>query len=77
MIEPRCIRYFKTKELAEKAKMVVEEGGFEAYVAEDTFRGLTLEELNIPPRYKLYVEMDEIKSVAKYLAEKIKRVEKG
>lgn len=75
MINPRCIRYFKSKELAEKAKRIVEAGGFEAYVEEDTFRGLTLEEFSVPPRYKLYVEMTQINSVAKYLASKMKKGE--
>ena len=73
--ESRCIRIFRTRKQAEIAQRLLEAEGFSCYVTEDGFEELTLEELNIPPRFRLYVAMQDVKRIAKFLSGKLpKRV---
>lgn len=70
MNEPRAIRIFPTKEKAEQACKIIRDGGFECYVKEDKFGDLTLPEVRIPARFRLFVEREDIDRVAAYLAKK-------
>ena len=71
--EPRCIRYFKRKDLAEIACSFLKKEGFECYVDEDRFYDITLPELGMVPRFKLMVERIEIFKIANVLEKKIKK----
>lgn len=73
MIEPRCIRYFKTKESAQKACDLLIKEGFQAYIEEDKFKGVSLKDLGVAPRYRLYVEKAAIVSIARTLLRKMKK----
>ena len=70
--EPRCIRYFSNLKKAESAREVLIDAGFEVEVKEDKFGDITLDKLGFPLRFRLYVERNDIKSIAKLLAGKLK-----
>ena len=67
MINPRCIRIFFSKKEAQKAEKIFKEGGFECYIKEDMFEKLRLPDLGMLPRYRLYVDKNDIKKSAEYL----------
>jgi len=73
MKEPRCIRYFKSRERAELARDILIEGGFEAYVTEDKFYDIALKDLGIISRFRLYVEKKDIGPIARLLLTKMKK----
>ncbi len=72
MNEPSCIRIFNDRKAATNAVMVLKNAGFEAYYKEDRFGELTLKTLGIRPRFRLYVERQEINNIAKFLGEQLK-----
>jgi len=67
MREPRAIRIFDTSEEAERACEIIKSGGFECYIKEDMFGELTIPEVRIPARFRLFVERVEIDNVARFL----------
>jgi hypothetical protein len=71
MREPRCIRYFNSKEVAVAACKLLQEEGFECEVKEQKIGSVTIDRYGLPLKYKLYVERSEINKIAKILAEKI------
>jgi len=73
MKEPRCIRIFKTRQEASFAKNVLKEISIESYFKEDKFRELTLKDLGMESRFRLYISQDDINKAAQFLAKKIKR----
>lgn len=66
--QPRCIRIFKTEKEAKEAKRILSDAGVESYITEDKFEKLTLEDLGMQSRFRLFVEMHDIPKVAKHLA---------
>lgn len=73
MNNPRCIRIFRDRKTAESAKVVLHKGGFQAYVKEDVFGTLTLEELDMPSRFRLYIDKGDIEKAGIYLAQKLNK----
>ena len=73
MKEPRTIRYFSNEEKANNACKLLKDVGFECYVSEDKFGTITLDKLGFPLRFRLYVEREDIKKIAEFLAKRIKR----
>jgi hypothetical protein len=71
MREPRCIRYFNSKEGVDAACKLLQEEGFESEVKEQKIGSVTIDRHGLPLKYKLYVERDEINKIAKILAEKM------
>lgn len=68
---PRCIRIFNDRRSVSNAVMVLKQGGFEAYSTEDKFGNLTLKMLHMRPRYRLYVQMEDIDKISEFLADKV------
>lgn len=73
MIEPRCIRIFRTREQAELAQEVLKEAGISSRIKEDGFGKLTLKDLDMPSRFRLYIPKDEIDNAATFLAQKLSK----
>lgn len=71
MKRSRCIRIFHTKQAAQRAKMILELGGIEAKVREDGFGTLTLTDLGIRPRFRLYISQEDIEPAAELLRKKL------
>ena len=65
------IRFFKTREQAEKAKEILAEGGISASVTEDTFHGVPIQDYGVPARIRLQVADEDLNSAALYLAKRI------
>ncbi len=72
MREPRCIRIFREYEAAEQAKNILAQGGIMSTIKEDKFGRLTLLELGIQPRFRLYIQQEDIRRAASFLAKKLK-----
>lgn len=72
MINPRCIRIFNSAVAAERAKQILQQAQIESYIKEDTFGSLTLEDLGMRPRFRLYIAMRDINKVAVFLGKKLK-----
>ncbi len=72
MNNPRCIRIFPTRYGAEKAVKVLKYAKIDAFVKEDKFGDLTLAELGIKPRFRLYIDKSDITKAGKFLAVKFK-----
>lgn len=51
--------------------MILKNAGFEAYSKEDRFGNLTLKMLGMPSRFRLYVEMNDIEKISKFLEEEM------
>lgn len=66
--QPRCIRIFRTDKEAKEAKNILLDAGIESYITEDKFEKLTLADLGMQSRFRLFVEMRDIPKVAKHLA---------
>lgn len=77
MNNPRCIRIFNSKEAAEKAVAVMKTAKIEAYFTEDKFGRLTLEDLGMRPRFRLYIDKHDIEKAGKFLAGKLKEKKLG
>lgn len=73
MREPRCIRYFSSKEQAVAACDLLSQEGYDARVDEQKIGSVTVDKNGYPLKFKLYVERDDINKIAKLLAEKLKR----
>lgn len=74
MREPRTIRYFYNKEIADKACKFLKKEGFDCFINEDMFEKLTLDKVGMRRRFRLYVERDDINKIAEILARKVKKV---
>jgi hypothetical protein len=67
------IRIFKTREEAEFAKKILEEGKISAEVKEDKFNGVPIQKFGVRARFRLIVaDKDYFKSAA-FLAGKLKK----
>lgn len=72
MREPRAIRYFYNKEIADRACRYLQNEGFECYIKEDMFEKLTLDKVGMQGRFRLYVERDDINKIAEILSKKLR-----
>jgi len=68
---PRCIRIFPNRYAAEKAVAVLKTAKIASFVTEDKFGDLTLEELDIKPRFRLYIDKNDIRKAGVFLAKKL------
>lgn len=69
--DPRCIRIFNDRRSVSSAVMLLKNAGFEAYSTEDKFGNLTLKMLHMRPRYRLYVQMQDIEKIGEFLSGKL------
>lgn len=67
MRNPRCIRIFDNRAAVSKTVIVLRNAGFDAYSKEDRFGNLTLRMLGMRSRFRLYVDMDDIEKISKFL----------
>lgn len=67
-----CIRIFDTREEAELAKKVLEEGGILSVVSEDKFEDVPIQNYGVPARYRLKVDEADYYKTARFLAGKLK-----
>jgi hypothetical protein len=72
LIEPRCIRIFKTKEEVEYAQKLLKAAGFPSNSSEDGFGTLKLKDLGMTSRFRLYVSRRDIEKIGVFLAKKLK-----
>ncbi|MEK7517232.1 MAG: hypothetical protein AAB583_01685 [Patescibacteria group bacterium] len=66
------IRIFRTRKEAEWAKDVLEEGGIYSSISEDNLDGVPIQRYNVPARFRLNVDYEDLRKAAKYLAKKLK-----
>lgn len=70
-----CIRFFKTREKAQLAKEILEEGGISAEISEDKFNDVPIQEFGVPARFRLLVKNNkDLSRAAQFLAAKLKRI---
>ena len=67
------IRIFETKEEAGRGKKVLEEGGITAWVSEDKFNGIPIQNFRVRARFRLLVNDSDYYRAAAFLAEKLRR----
>jgi hypothetical protein len=73
MIEPRCIRIFQSYKAAKHAKDTLAEAGIPSSIREDRFGTLTLKDLGMRSRFRLYIQKDDIDKAGEFLAKKLKK----
>ncbi len=73
MREPRCIRYFSSKEQAIASRDLLLQEGYDARVEEQKIGSVTVDKNGYPLKFKLYVGRDDIHKIAKLLAGKLKK----
>jgi len=73
MHKPRCIRIFSSKSQAMRAQNILKEAGITSKISEDKFGKLSLPQLGIKPRFRLYIEQADIQRAAAYLAIQIRK----
>lgn len=66
----RCIRIFKTLDAAKQASETLKEANIKSLIKEDRFGKLTLEDLGMTPRFRLYIDRNDITKAAEFLAKK-------
>jgi hypothetical protein len=70
------IRIFRTKREAERARKILEEGGFMVTIAHDNFEGVPIEKYGVPARFRLEIDSHDLNRAARYLAKKLKKPRK-
>lgn len=69
-----CIRFFKTKDEAQRAKKILEEGGIYSFVDEDMFNGVPIQKFGVPARFRLFVQdKKDMDRAARFLLRKLKK----
>ena len=68
-----CIRIFKTREEAERAKKILEEGEIVATISEDKFNNVPIQEFGVQARFRLHVADKDFIRAARFLASKLKK----
>lgn len=68
-----ALRYFKSREDAERALIAIKEFGFDGQIVEDTFLGYPLIEFKVPRRFKLMVNREDYFKIAQALAKKMQK----
>ncbi len=67
-----CIRIFKTRQEANLAKKVLEEGGISASISEDKFNNVPIQNFGVQARFRLHVADEDFYPAVKFLAGKLK-----
>jgi len=67
------IRIFDTRNEAESAKKILEEGGIHTTILEDKFEGVPIQEYGVAARFRLNVEDRDFPKTTKFLADKLKK----
>ena len=77
MLNPHCIRIFRTQQEADWAKKLLKEGGIVASVSKDYFNGVPIEKFGVHNRFRLIIEREDVKKAAKFLSEKLRKKRKS
>lgn len=72
MLNPQCIRIFKSAEAANWAKKILEEADIKSVIKEDHFNGVPIKRFGVPSRFRLIIERENIPRAAEFLAKKLK-----
>ena len=72
-----CIRIFKTREEAELAKKILQEGEIFATISEDMFNNVPIQEFGVQARFRLNVERKDFIRSARFLAAKLNKAKKS
>lgn len=72
-----CIRIFKTREEAQLAKKILEEGGISATISEDKFNDVPIQKFGVSARFRLKVENEDLNRAALFLANKLRKTKKS
>lgn len=70
------IRIFRTRKEAERAKKILEKGGFQVSISEDKLFGIPIQRFGVPARFRLMIERKDLEKAAEFLAKKISKKEK-
>ena len=65
---PRLIRVFFSKMEAEHAKLLLRKARIAAEIQEDQFATLSLSRLGMRPRFRLFIDRDNLSLAASYFA---------
>ncbi|MDP2637783.1 MAG: hypothetical protein Q8P26_01850 [Candidatus Levybacteria bacterium] len=69
-----CIRFFKTREEAQLAKEILEEGGIFSKISEDKFNDVPIQEFGVPARFRLLVKNNkDLSRAARFLAKRLRK----
>jgi hypothetical protein len=63
-----CIRIFKTREEAQRAKSVLEKGGIPCQITEDTFNKVPIQRFGVQARFRLRVADEDFVRATNFLA---------
>ena len=72
MKHKRCIRIFKTYESAKYAQDILATADIISDIKEDGFGTLTLKDLGMQSRFRLYIQKEDINKAGEFLAKKLK-----
>lgn len=72
-----CIRIFKTREEAQRAKKILEEGGIFTAISEDMFNNVPIQEFGVQARFRLHVDDKNLNRAAHFLATKLKKTKES
>lgn len=72
-----CIRIFKTREEAELAKKILEEGEIFAEVSEDKLNNVPIQEFGVQARFRLHVADKDFIRAARFLLTELKKAKKS
>ncbi len=67
------IRIFRTRKEAERAKKILEDGGFMVTISQDNFEGVPIEKYGVPARFRLEMDSRDLDRAARFLAKKLKK----
>ena len=67
------IRIFKTRKEAEWAVGILKEGAIPAFVSEDTFNNVPIQEFGVTARFRVLIDDDDYFKAAAFLANKLRR----
>lgn len=68
-----CIRIFKTRREAERARKILEKGGIIATISEDKFNNVPIQKFGVQARFRLKVMDKDFPATVKFIGGKLKR----
>ena len=69
-----CIRIFKTREEAQWAKKVLEEGGISTTISEDKFNNVPIQKFGVSARFRLNAaDYKDLNRAAQFLARELRK----
>jgi hypothetical protein len=69
-----CIRIFKTREEAERAKEVLLKGNFVATVSEDKINNVPIQQYGVQARFRFMIKDRDFLKVTQFLANELNKV---